>query len=310
MIRIILKSKEVLSEAAMAERYTREELHKIFPDIKKNVENFYLTREKGVKTYEYKLEIKDPMEPHVIPTYISLKRSGKSNGPYRGGGSYGPEEYPKPDPAEKNPKTGDIVGVLRITVSLPDISFKTDADLKKTLDKRWSELHNLVRSVLVHELIHKGQGDKMMGFATRDLKSKPNADFREAKIDARTMNDLQDFFRYLEPRDPVAAMNRLMPKLPFFFSPREIEAYARAAYMTAKKNRLDFDKVATEISDANFRSNFEQFYPSEPRKFVQLFSFWRRVLKNYAKKHLYQQKPKIANMPPKARQTGNYKLSS
>ena len=54
MIRIILKSKEVLSEAAMAERYTREELHKIFPDIKKNVENFYLTREKGVKTYEYK----------------------------------------------------------------------------------------------------------------------------------------------------------------------------------------------------------------------------------------------------------------
>lgn len=301
MIRIILKSKEVLSEAAMAERYTREELHKIFPDIKKNVENFYLTREKGVKTYEYKLEIKDPMEPHIIPTYISLKRSGESNGPYRGGGSYGPEV---------DPKTGNVVGVLKIIALLPDISFKTEVDLKESLDKRWSELHNLVRSVLVHELIHKGQGDKMMGFATRDLKSKPNADFREAKIDARTMNDLQDFFRYLEPRDPVAAMNRLMPKLPLFFSPREIEAYAREAYMTAKKNRLDFDKAIIQASDADFRSNFEQFYPSEPRKFVQLFSFWRRVLKNYAKKHLYQQKPKIANMPSKARQTGNYKLSS
>jgi hypothetical protein len=301
MIRIILKNKEVLSEAAMAERYTREELRKIFSDIKKNVESFYLTREKGVKTYEYKLEIKDPMEPHIIPTYISLKRSDEFKGPYRSGGSYGPEV---------DPKTGDEIGVLKITISLPDISFKTDADLKKTLDKRWSELHNLVRSVLVHELIHKGQGDKMMGFATRDLKSKPNADFREAKIDAQAMDALQDFFKYLEPRDPVAAMNRLMSKLPLFFSPREIEAYARAAYMTAKKNRLDFDKAATEISDANFRSNFEQFYPSEPRKFVQLFSFWRRVLKNYAKEHLYQQKPKIANMPSKARQTGNYKLSS
>lgn len=293
MIRIVLKNKEILSEAAMAERYVRQELHKIFPELKEKVANYYRSKTKKVETHDYKLEFKDKKVPHVIPVQISLEPS--NNISYSVGGGY-------------NIKTS----ILEIIISLPKIDFITDVDLKKKLDKSWSNLYKAVRTALVHELIHKGQADMFMGFTTSDLKSRPNYDFFGGQeIEPKALDQLYDFIsRYLDRNNPDETMRKLMTKLPNFFSPVEVEAYAREAYMLAKKERIDFDKAITKASDADFRSDFMGFFPREEMKVRQLFDFFKRAIKHYAKKHLFQKAPSPSKAPNAKRQQGNYRPPS
>lgn len=297
MIRIILKSKEVLDEAASAETYMRQELRRLFPKIKVGLEDLLVNSKREVVLND-ELKFKDAKFAPVA-LKITIEQTAIVDQPSVGG-NFGQDQI--------KIFMGRALGKMELKITIPKQKSKDPTEL-------FSVLYQKLQNTFLHELIHKGQKDKFDKRLVKDLKSSPDAmlDFSappKSRVEPGVLARITDMVRYYEPIHFGRILKTMDGFMANLFSASELEAYARDAYFAAKKQRRSLDSLLSEEYKAIIMSNAKMIGMSNLLA-ARLHGFWVTLIKSYAKKHLFQKPiPKDTPSNSMQRQQGNYRPPS